>query len=315
MTDTHDFGKSTSFWDQHAAVPAAHGAWMADPVIRDYINSAFDDLWPFDWFETFMPGKRFPRALSIGCGSGALERDVVLRNLCDRIDAFDGSMASLAEARAAAKAAGQEGRIRYFAADFNAPVLPPKTYDAIFIHQALHHVAKLEKLLSVAARALKPGGILYLDEYVGPSRTDWNDALMAHIREWHARLDPAVRVRDEMTLPVLEEDPSEAIRSGEILSQLKVGYDVETFRGYGGNVLTLAYNEIRWERAPADLLPSLIEWDREVARREIPFCAVIVARPKRGLRGLLARARYWFTPKWRRLRVEGGRRLGIEVKY
>lgn len=315
MSEQASFVRSTSFWDRTTHQNPYHANWMADPRVRDYINSAFGHLWPFDWFQQAFPGRRFPRALSIGCGTGALERDLVRRGLSDRVDALDGSIASLAIATAEAKAEKMDRQIRYMAADFNEPALPASTYDAIFFHQSLHHVAKLEKLLRATARALKPGGMLYLDEYIGPSRDEWNDGMMQDVRAFHASLDPALRVREEVPLPIQEDDPSEAIRSGEIMQQLEVGFRVDTFKGYGGNVLTLLYPEIHWDRAEEGLLDVLIERDRAATRTAQHFCAVVVAHPKRGLAGALASARYFVEPKVRRIRYELLRRIGREPKF
>ena len=104
----------------------------------------------------------------MGCGTGALERDLVRRDLCAHVDAFDGSLASLALARSEARREGMADRIRYLAADFNRPALPRATWDLILFHQSVHHVARLERVYRDVARALAPDGLLYLDEYVGP---------------------------------------------------------------------------------------------------------------------------------------------------
>ena len=128
----------------------APSAVIAHPLVREYINSSLGEgtpVWPMDWLERVLKGRRFGRALSIGCGDGALERDLILRGLCQSVDAVDASLQSLHLARTAADAAGDHGRIRYFAADFNEPCLARSTYDIVFFQQSMHHVAKLEKLL------------------------------------------------------------------------------------------------------------------------------------------------------------------------
>jgi SAM-dependent methyltransferase len=311
---TSDLEKAASFWDREIVQPV-HVSWMAEPVVREYINSSFANAWPLDWFQAAYPETRFAHALSIGCGTGALERDLLNRGLVDHIDAFDASLQSLSIAREMAAAEGLQNRVHYFAADFNHPGLPRKSYDAVFFHQSLHHVAKLEKLLSAVAGALRPGGLVYLDEYVGPSRTDWNDALMKDLRLLHAQIGSDWRVRDELPYPIMIEDPSEAIRSGEILTQLKIGFRIEGLRGYGGNVLSILYPEVRWDKAPDSLLSELIEADADAQKRTSPFCAIVVARPKPRPVLLLARARYFLEPKWRRLRHQVLRRLGVETKF
>ncbi|HUP48464.1 MAG TPA: hypothetical protein VNA04_06715 [Thermoanaerobaculia bacterium] len=81
------------FWDREV-IETRHVSWLEHPLVRDYVNDVIGG-WPMDWFERRLGRRRFERALSIGCGSGALERDVILRGICRRVDAFDGSVTSL----------------------------------------------------------------------------------------------------------------------------------------------------------------------------------------------------------------------------
>jgi SAM-dependent methyltransferase len=303
-----EHGSAEQFWDREVSIEAFHSTnWMQNPVIHESINASIGTperpLWPLDWFEEWLGARRpFRRALSIGCGTGALERDLIRRNLFESIDAFDGSIASLGIAREEAEKAGMRARIRYFAGDFNRPALPRAHYDVVFVHQAMHHVGKLEKLFRAILHALKPNGLLYLDEYIGPSRHEWTEDRYRAQRKWFATVpDEYVYVR-ELPYPIVPQDPSEAIRSGEIMDQLNVGFDIRAFRGYGGNLLAPIYPAINWSVAPDGLLERLIRSERELlASGERSFHAVIVAAPKRGLRGKIASARYFTEPKLKRI--------------
>jgi SAM-dependent methyltransferase len=291
------------FWDQEVVDPILT-SWMENALVRDYINRSIsgtdEPLWPIDWFQRWLSGRRFQRALSIGCGTGALERDLAGKNIVETIDAFDGSTNSLRLAREAADAAGLGKRIRYYAADFNEPVLPRAAYDAVFIHQAAHHVAKLEKLYRAVLRALKPDGILYLDEYIGPSRFYWSDATIARHREIHARLE---KKRGEiLILPVHPYDPSEAFRSDEIIPQLVIGFEVAEMRGYGGNLLSVLYPSA--DLSEREIESLIAEEKRALAAGQTPYYAVIVARPKRGVAKILASLRYFTEPKLKRIARE-----------
>jgi SAM-dependent methyltransferase len=301
-TDTSD---SLSFWDAEA-VMRRHSDWMALPAVRQYLNTLIGGTihdWPFNWFVKFLDGRRLPRALSIGCGTGALERDLIRRGICDRVDAFDGSTVSLAKARTEAVAEGFGDAIHYFAADFNEPVLPLGTYDAVFFHHSLHHVAKLEKLLRAVLLSLRPGGLLYLDEYVGPSRTWWTDDRFRHERAVFEKLvPPEVRFVPNLPLPIVYDDPSEAVRSGEIMEQVAVGFDVREFRGYGGNLLSLICPAIKWDVAPEGLLDRLMAEETALLQKGTPpFLAIVVATPKSGLAKAIASARYFTEPKVKRV--------------
>jgi SAM-dependent methyltransferase len=311
MTDVHT--TAAAFWDREIAAPT-HVSWMEPPAVRLYINQCVSGPaggWPLDWLARELGGRRFRRALSIGCGTGPMERDLILRNLCDSIDAFDGSPHSIFVARREAASLGFGERIRYFVADFNRPLpLRRRNYDLVVFHQSLHHVAKLEKLLASVHRAMSRDALLYLDEFVGPSRHDWTDQRIAAHREIYGTIPSDWRIAPSLALPIQADDPSEAIRSSEIMPMVRKGFDVLHDRPYGGSLLSVVYGAIDWNRADPDLLPSLIEAEREMIRKgEPPYHAVVLARPKRGLAGLIARLRYFAEPKLRRIRWEIRRRL------
>ena len=282
---------------------------MEHPLIREYIATSLSGttrgIWPLDWLQSKLPGRRFRRALSIGCGAGALERDLIRRDLVDKVDAFDGSTNSLRVARNEAAAAGMTERIRYYAANFNEPVLPADKYDLVLIHQALHHVAKLEKLYRAIMRTLTRDGLLYLDEYIGPSRTDWTQEAMRSVRAVYDALPVHVRREPQLNEPIMMDDPSEAIRSSEIMGQLRIGFDVRARRGYGGNFLSVMYTSLHAERLNEQGMTALIDEEkRHLASGTPSFYSVILAEPKHGMRGAVARVRYFTEPKLKRIARE-----------
>ncbi|MEA2464501.1 MAG: hypothetical protein QOJ98_2248 [Acidobacteriota bacterium] len=287
------------FWDREV-VEQTHVSWMGDPLIRAYINESISGSpagWPLDWFQSFLAGRTFARGLSIGCGSGGLERDLLARGICRELDAFDGSAESIRLATEEAVRAGLAERVHYSVGDFNEPRLPRAAYDIVFVHQAMHHVAKLEKLYRAILRTLKPGGLLYLDEYIGPSRHEWTDGNFALQRAIYDALPPSARTIDLLPMPIQTHDPSEAIRSGEIVRELEVGFDVLARRDYGGNVLATIYAYTN-----GSVTRDLLERERALLREGAgSYHAVIVARPRRGVAKLIARARYFTVPKVKRV--------------
>jgi SAM-dependent methyltransferase len=293
---------------------------MADPAVREYINTSISGIpqaWPMDWFAHWLRGRQFASALSVGCGTGALERDLVSREICLRVDAFDGSSQSIQIARELAAQAAVADRIHYFLSDFNDPELPRRRYDAVFFHQSAHHVGKLEKLYAAILRALKPDGLLYLDEYVGPSRNEWTDDLVRVQRTYYERLPPEMRLYDELPLPIHRDDPSEALRSSEIIPQLQHGFRIRERRDYGGSLLSVLFPALRPAAITADLVNEMITEEKIfIAGGLPPYYAIIVAVPKRGIAGAAAFARYYLSPKLRRLRWEIMSRISAEIpKY
>lgn len=297
------------FWDSEVHVPT-HSNWMGHPLVRAWINrqiSGDPGQWPMDWFQTWLSARRFRRGLSIGCGTGALERDLMSRGLCDRIDAFDGSPESIRVAVEEAAKLGFGERIHYSLGDFNEPRLPANTYDVVFVHQAMHHVSKLEKLYRAIMNTLTPDGILYMDEYVGPSRHDWNDRIMAPIRAVFHAIPRHQRDHDVLLTPIQVHDPSEAIRSSEILPVLDVGYETLAFRGYGGNILSVIYGHV--EDTDPMTAHLIAEEERLLREGAPPMLAIIVAKPKRGIPGTIAKLRYYLVPKLQRIGREIAQRF------
>src|SRR4029453_13057399 len=107
--------------------------------------------------------------------------------------------------------------------------LEPDSYDVVFGVSSIHHVERLEHVFEQVRRALRPGGYFYLDEYIGPSRFQWTDDQLRLMNEQLELLPPQLRrdVREpgklkqrveRRTLQFMKEsDPSEAVRSSEIV--------------------------------------------------------------------------------------------------
>jgi SAM-dependent methyltransferase len=227
---------------------------MAHPACRRAINrrvSGSEHEWPLDWFRRITKPAVFERGLSWGCGLGAFERSAIRSGLVGEIDGFDLSPASLEEAREAAEKEGISG-IRYRLGDFNDPHLEPRRYDIVFFHASLHHVSALERLFQRLAVALKPGGWIYIDEYVGPSRTSWS---AEHLRLAQAALDmipPGAKLRARLEPPIEVNDPSEAVRSDEISKFVGEFFDVTEWRPYGGQITDLVMPCVTLEWAASE---------------------------------------------------------------
>jgi SAM-dependent methyltransferase len=311
------FSGQMTFWDSEVIQPT-HNSWMAPAQTREYINeliSGDPGKWPLDWFQRWLTasgleGQPFKRALSVGCGTGALERDLLLRNVCQQIDAFDSSSVSIDIARREAEQAGFSTRVRYFVGDFNAPSLPSGQYDAVFFHQSAHHVGKLERLFSAILSATTRNAVIYLDEFIGPSRGDWTVERTEKWNEVYQTFPRTSRFFDRLPLPVQWDDLSEAVRSAEIVDQLRIGFQIEDIRGYGGNVLAMMYPALRPDSISDDMIARMIELERRwLAEGEPSFHAIIIARPRRRrFERLMANVRYFASPKMKRVLREISRR-------
>lgn len=270
--------------------------WTCVPEVREYVKELIGDgetLLPLEWFQRWLGGRRFEQALSIGCGTGAFDRQLIAHGLAERIDSFDASAGSLQIAQRAAAAEGLGDRIRYVEADPNAAILPGRRYDLVCLHHAAHRVGRLEELFRAVRRVLKPEGLVYLDGYIGPSRDAWSDELLAAPRAEYAAIAPEFRLTDDLPHPTTEGDPAEAVRSGDIESRLRLWFDVVARRPYGGTLLSLVLPRLRLDRLTHGEVVRLIDAERVLlAGGARSYYAIIVAMPKRGLAKTWARLRY-----------------------
>ncbi len=282
---------AAAFWDDKLeADPTLY--WTAHPVIRPYVNESVSGAaWisPLSALKVTWGQRRLARGLSLGCGTGGLERNVYQLAICDRMDAYDIARESVRAARRAARAEGVKG-VRYRVADCDRIELPKERYDIAFFHHSLHHIADPDRLLAQVERSLKPHGLLYVDEYLGPSRDEWLDR---DLRErW---LEPAgeiwdsvpeeLRWRDRVHPPLDLTDPSEMIRSSRILPAIRERFEMIHERPYWGNLLNPLICSLQGlrllEPRHHPLVASWVARERDLVtegRISEPMFAVLLAR-------------------------------------
>ncbi len=252
------------FWDEGAPGEPEEHYWGAQPLVRRAINrrvTGDPNRWPMEWFAGKYARPTLSRGLSVGCGSGLLERDVLAKRICQFVEGVDFSPEAIAEARREAEAANLSHALAYRVEDINAFELPHDRYDIVFFHGSLHHVRSVERVLAEVSKALKPGGLLYLDEYMGPSRNEWTDGQWAFARSAFDALPEELKNRKNLMIPLPLDDPLESIRSSAIRPETQRLFQVLEDRPYGGNIL--------WFVFPCLDMPRLREDKSDVLTRLI----------------------------------------------
>jgi SAM-dependent methyltransferase len=194
------------------------------------------------------------RLLVLGAGSGWLERALAEKDGIGSITACDFAPATVAAAEIAAHRAGQD-RIRYLVINLETEALPGGPFDAIVANDVLHHIMDLEGLYARIHDALAPEGKLLFNEYVGPNRFQYSDARMALINRYfrlvpdHLRFQPYWRSlfwRRPRVDPagLIADDPTEAVRSEDVLPLARKFFDTEAEYPYGGGLLNPLLFEI-----------------------------------------------------------------------
>jgi SAM-dependent methyltransferase len=139
--------------------------------------------------------------------------------------------------------------LSYRTTDLNTIKLERQAYDVIFGISSVHHIDNLEHLFRQVQQALKPGGYFFLDEFIGPSRFQWTDAQLQSMNGELRRLPKELRRRisdrnkfkerviRETVAEIIASDPSEAVRSSEIVPLLNEYFKIVEIKGYGGAIL------------------------------------------------------------------------------
>ena len=230
--------------------------WTASATVRRYLHTLVSGSPECDW-PTWVRANHLPprvdRLLVLGAGSGWLERALAIKDGIGSITACDFAPETVA---AAEKTARQEGLdIRYFVRNLEAEPLPEGPFDAVVANDVLHHITDLEGLYARIHESLVPGGKLLFNEYVGPNRFQYSDARMDVINRYfrlipdHLRFNPYwsglfwSRFRVDPA-KLAADDPTEAVRSEDVLPLARRYFDVEKEYSYGGGLLNPLLYEI-----------------------------------------------------------------------
>jgi SAM-dependent methyltransferase len=246
-----------NYWDSLDKHSLIDEIWMSHRLVRERINrrvSGDPGVWSTTWLRDRIAG-RLPlaRTMSIGCGTGNFERDIVRLGIVARVTGIELSPICVEVATREAAAAGYSGMIDYRVDDAWKAIEEARDLDAIFFHASLHHFDHLPEMAKLLRAALRPGGLLYLDEYVGPSRDEWRLRDLALLNFLYYRLPRTVRRVGRIRAPVNREDPTEGVESSAILPAIRSEFDILEQRDYGGNLASVIYANLR---RPSHVPPS-----------------------------------------------------------
>jgi len=224
--------------------------WTSSPVVRKYLHRLVTRDPACDWL-TWVEAAHFApkldRALVLGCGSGWLERAIAKRGRFRSIVACDFAAETVSRAKRAAEEEGLPS-IDYMVLDLENEELPAGPFDAVIANDVLHHITGLEPLYTRIHGALAPGGKLVFNEYVGPNRFQYSEVHLATVNRYlrllpdRLRWDPITgrllwkreRVDPEQ---LAIDDPTEAVRSEDVLPLARRFFRVEKEYVYGGGLL------------------------------------------------------------------------------
>ncbi len=222
--------------------------WLNHPRVRHHYDrkSMFGGLHWRGYVQQQFGGPAM-RALELGCGDGQ-----ALGRLVDHGVIASGAGLDLDESRFVVDR--HDGKIGFITADVNSVTFEPESYDLVFALQAFHHFEAVEHVMAQAHRALKPGGLIVLEEFVGPSRFQWTDVQLAWVghlldlmpSELRRYPDGTLKRREGRSTPeaVIRVCPSEAVRPADIPQAFRDTFDPVAALNLGGTVQHLLYSGI-----------------------------------------------------------------------
>ncbi len=242
-----------SFWDENVWQSIPQRYWSSNPIIDEYINQQIIEPRSVNshiswWISKYHPNGVSDCLLSLACGGGHAERIALREGSACRTVGYDVSPKSLEIARVTAEEEGLAGRVEYELRDLNDGTLPHEQFDAAISFGCLHHIENLEGLYAAVSASLRPGGIFYLNEYAGPNRFQYSDALLREVNQVIRTLPTAAVQTPELRRispeAIIVTDPSEAVRATEVDALLHDSFDVIDGRGYGGGLLYTLWAQV-----------------------------------------------------------------------
>jgi len=233
----------------------------------------------------------------IGCDEmGRSELRFDKSALFDEIVVMDIAKGLLAKQEALAREEGFS-HIKYVREDFNSFKLKENYFDLIFARGTVHHIDNLEHFFLHVQRSLTTDGLFVMREYVGPKRIQFTDdqlqitnALLQLLPQKY-RMLPDGTVKDEQVRPSSEElisiDPSESIRSDELMDVMKKYLETVLFSPTGGTILHPLLSGISYNFEKDDegrrLLRALIELEKAfISSSLLPSDYVFVVAEAKG---------------------------------
>jgi SAM-dependent methyltransferase len=261
--------------DGHGANPLAHAtaggaspvpavapnqlAFWQSPVARAAINRRITgdpDLGPEIYFaRRHGPAIVAPLALSLRASNAKLELALVEAGSCERLIGLhdEQSRVEYASRRVPEPLREQVSFQLGTLEDFQAP----EPLGAAVCRSFLHRRADLDAVIDRLAELLAPGGLLFVEDFVGPARFQWTDPQLDAINRLLARLPEELlgdlaatdgRRKRSVQRPDptawIASNPNEAVRSDEILALLDARFERVEVCPYGGAIFHQLFSRI-----------------------------------------------------------------------
>jgi SAM-dependent methyltransferase len=257
--------------------------WQHPPILR-HINEKVCGK-PVDGFSAGLTlrahsllGCRLslPRGISVGCGNGMKEMKLVKEGIVQAFDLYELADSRIAAGREMAQKQQLVQNAHFIQGDAFQLANQPEQYDLVHWNNSLHHMLNVETAVEWSWKILRPGGLFYMDDFVGPDRFQWTpqmllvatavrqslpDRLLINPRNPTTMLTRIVRKPE--TDKLRQSDPSEAADSSRILGCVRRRFPSADIVLTGGVIYHLALSDVLANFTENDLplLERLLDLD------------------------------------------------------
>lgn len=261
-----------NYWSQVARTGAktANGKqlkirwWQSQEVIKDVNRRVCGEPLPgFSNGLNSLLKKRyassvpFDRAVSVGGGTGNKEMALLRSGIIKHFDLYELSSERIDQGRKLALDQNLGDRITFHEADAFVACTEPDAYDLVHWNNSLHHMFDVDAAVLWSKTVLKPGGIFYMDDFVGQDRFQWSDEMLElcgsvrsalddrlMVNPKHPRLKLSTQIKRPDRARLIEIDPSEAVESSKIPAAVLKHFPDADLKNTGGVIYHLVLNDV-----------------------------------------------------------------------
>lgn len=206
--------------------------------------------------EKYIKNKPGEVLVSFGCGVGNHEILIAELNPELQVRGYDISKDLIINARLKADKKRLKN-IEFFDSDIYKLEIKPESIDYFLFNASLHHFDKIESFTSkILYPALKKGGLVIINEYVGPDRLNFakeqidycNQSLKRHISKENRKILGLNMYKNRCyrlgKWRMKISDPSECVDSSSIIPSLKKHFVEVELKNLGGNIVVPLFKHI-----------------------------------------------------------------------
>lgn len=225
----------------------------------------------------------FKRAVSVGCGNGFKELALLKRGLVEHFTLCEDSRDARKLAKESANSQGLSRRVSFSEVDFKAG---KASYDLVYWNHSLHRIHDVAEAIAWSARALRVGGVFYLNGYVGANRLQHSDVYLELANRYRSVLPARIihgqpRIVQRVDIEMLKRsDPSLAVDSERILPTIREVFKEVQLKPLGGVIYSCALHGVLSNFDPDDqsLLGAGLVLDELAARRGLSESALVISK-------------------------------------